>query len=156
MKNFKTEGFTILELIILIVIGSVMILSIVVITPQIQKNQRNSRRVSDARRVMSAAITYYQSNSGTASASVIVSGSFDYASFNDPTNTSYFPASCAVRLAGSGTCPLVNASEANKMLIELAAKCSGNDVVPANDTSKQNVAVSVYQEPSSSLCISNN
>ncbi len=49
------EGFTIIEVIIVLVIGAVIMLAVFLVVPQLQRTQRNSRRQSDARRVLTAA-----------------------------------------------------------------------------------------------------
>lgn len=58
------EGFTIIEVIIVLVIGAVIMLAVFLVVPQLQRTQRNSRRQSDARRVLTAA---EQVNSNTGS-----------------------------------------------------------------------------------------
>ncbi|GDX62746.1 hypothetical protein LBMAG34_2800 [Candidatus Saccharibacteria bacterium] len=49
------EGFTIIEVIIVLVIGAVIMLAVFLVVPQLQRTQRNSRRQADVRRVYTAA-----------------------------------------------------------------------------------------------------
>ena len=58
-----SEGFTIIEVIIVLVIAAIIMLMVFLVVPQLQRSQRNSRRQSDARRVLTAA-EQYASNSG--------------------------------------------------------------------------------------------
>ena len=58
------EGFTIIEVIIVLVIGAVIMLAVFLVVPQLQRTQRNSARQNSARRVLTAA---EQVNANTAS-----------------------------------------------------------------------------------------
>jgi prepilin-type N-terminal cleavage/methylation domain-containing protein len=59
-----SEGFTIIEVIIVLVIGAVIMLAVFLVVPQLQRTQRNSNRQNSARRVFTAA---EQVNANTAS-----------------------------------------------------------------------------------------
>ena len=48
------EGFTIIEVIIVLVIGAVIMLAVFLVVPQLQRTQRNSTRQNNARRVLTA------------------------------------------------------------------------------------------------------
>ena len=68
----KLKGFTIIEVIIVLVIGAVIMLAVFVVVPQLQRTQRNSSRQNAARRVFTAGEQYAastnvypQSNGGT-------------------------------------------------------------------------------------------
>ena len=54
IKGKTQQGFTILEAIIVLVVAAIIMLAVFVVVPQLQRTQRNSRRVSDARRVWTA------------------------------------------------------------------------------------------------------
>ena len=58
------EGFTIIEVIIVLVIGAVIMLAVFLVVPQLQRTQRNSRRQADARRVFSAGEQFAANNQG--------------------------------------------------------------------------------------------
>jgi len=47
-------GFTIIEVIIVLVVGAVIMLAVFLVVPQLQISQRNSSRASEARRVLAA------------------------------------------------------------------------------------------------------
>jgi len=59
------EGFTIIEVIIVLVIGAVIMLAVFLVVPQLQRTQRNSRAQNDARRILAAAEQYAANNNGT-------------------------------------------------------------------------------------------
>jgi prepilin-type N-terminal cleavage/methylation domain-containing protein len=54
MKHSKPKGFTIIEVIIVLVIGAVIMIAVFLVVPQLQREQRNSRRASEARRLLVA------------------------------------------------------------------------------------------------------
>jgi prepilin-type N-terminal cleavage/methylation domain-containing protein len=59
------EGFTIIEVIIVLVIGAVIMLAVFLVVPQLQRTQRNSARQNAARRVLTAGEQYASTNSGS-------------------------------------------------------------------------------------------
>lgn len=59
------DGFTIIEVIIVLVIGAVIMLAVFLVVPQLQRTQRNTRRQADARRVLAAAEQFSANNNGT-------------------------------------------------------------------------------------------
>ena len=54
MESSKSKGFTIIEVIIVLVIGAVIMLAVFLVVPQLQRTQRNSSRASEARRALTA------------------------------------------------------------------------------------------------------
>lgn len=59
MKLVKNKGFTIIEVIIVLVIGAVIMLAVFVVVPQLQRTQRNANRQNAARRVKAAVEEVY-------------------------------------------------------------------------------------------------
>ena len=55
MKQVKTKGFTIIEVIIVLVIGAVIMLAVFVVVPQLQRASRESQQRQIAQRVLVAA-----------------------------------------------------------------------------------------------------
>ena len=58
----KLKGFTIIEVIIVLVIGAVIMLAVFLVVPQLQVNARNNQRRNDIQRVLVAARQYYTTN----------------------------------------------------------------------------------------------
>ncbi len=52
------QGFTIIEVIIVLVIAAIIMLAVFLVVPQLQRTQRNSRAQAISRQISSAAITY--------------------------------------------------------------------------------------------------
>jgi prepilin-type N-terminal cleavage/methylation domain-containing protein len=59
------EGFTIIEVIIVLVIGAVIMLAVFLVVPQLQRTQRNSRAQAIARQVLSAGEQFAANNNQT-------------------------------------------------------------------------------------------
>lgn len=59
------EGFTIIEVIIVLVIGAVIMLAVFLVVPQLQRTQRNSRQQDNARRILTAIQQYASNNNNT-------------------------------------------------------------------------------------------
>ncbi len=64
IKGKIQQGFTILEVIIVLVIAAIIMLAIFLVVPQLQRSARNNKARAIARQVTSAAITY-KSRQGT-------------------------------------------------------------------------------------------
>ena len=59
LKSVKREeGFTIIEVLIVLAIGTLIILAVLLAVPALQRNQQNSQRKTEASRVSSAAVQY--------------------------------------------------------------------------------------------------
>ena len=58
MKKLMPKGFTIIEVIIVLVVGAVIMLSVFLVVPQLQRSSRNSQRQRDAFAMLVAANDY--------------------------------------------------------------------------------------------------
>ena len=121
----KLRGFTIIEIIIVLVIGAVIMLAVFLVVPQLQLTQRNSRRRSDAQRILVAArqcVDSGQCNTNTAGDGISseVYG-FLGETLNDPlklrSDSKYF---VTLTTGGSGAVGSI-------MYIRKDAKCSGSN-----------------------------
>jgi prepilin-type N-terminal cleavage/methylation domain-containing protein len=59
MKLIKYRGFTIIEVIIVLVIGAFIMITVFAIVPQVQQSARNNQRKRDAQSVLTALRQYY-------------------------------------------------------------------------------------------------
>lgn len=160
MNHSKPKGFTILEVIIVLVIGAIIMIAVFLVVPQLQREQRNRRRQSDARNILQAAEQVYATkgaypgSSSTVSALKCLSAS----------------GTGAVFTSGSGNCPSIlsitgdiktpaNANYSNVDYIPNTAsrisvtydkhRCDSNISVTTNVTGEKNFVVMVPQETSS-------
>jgi prepilin-type N-terminal cleavage/methylation domain-containing protein len=58
IKGKTQQGFTILEVIIVLVIAAIIMLAVFLVVPQLQRSARNNKAKAIARQVIAAAITY--------------------------------------------------------------------------------------------------
>src|SRR5580698_3397443 len=67
LKNIKkrNEGFTIIEVMIVLVIAGLILLIVFLAVPALQRNARNTSRKSDASNVIGAVNEFIDNNSGT-------------------------------------------------------------------------------------------
>lgn len=154
IKNSSSKGFTILELIILIVIGSVIILSIILVVPQIQKNQRDSRRLSDGRRLMTEVNNYLSTNppgvNGVNLSAILALNTSEYI---DPTTGAQYSSKTTRYNVPSSF--LANADSSYSFTLNYVAKCDGKSLVSGTQNN-YSIAISIYQETTGYTCISNN
>jgi len=95
LSNIKkrTEGFTIIEVLIVLAIAGLILLIVFLAVPALQRNSRNTQRKNDVSALLGAVSEYSNNNGGSLPGAVTVSG-----------NTAYF---CA-----SGTCDSTNGTPA--------------------------------------------
>ena len=122
-KLKANDGFTIIEVIIVLVIAAVIMLMVFLIVPQLQRTQRNSARQNYARQVLSAATQFY-ANGGTAlSADGITT----------ITGTQKDPSSQAdYSIAVTGGSTNVNPAQGGITVYTKSAKCSSNNFAAGN------------------------
>ena len=69
LKSVKREeGFTIIEVLIVLAIGALIILAVLLAVPALQQNQKNSQRKSEAARVATGVTNYVADGGSTAAA----------------------------------------------------------------------------------------
>lgn len=80
MKKTKLEGFTIIEVVLVLAIAGLIFLMVFIALPALQRSQRNTRRREDMARIMSAVADYQGNNGGRLPliSMVISSGGSDY------------------------------------------------------------------------------
>ena len=97
----KLKGFTIIEVIIVLVIGAVIMLAVFLVVPQLQVNARNNQRRSDIQRVLVAARQYYTTNTfGGANDAANIKNIIS-STFQDPSLTQKM-APCAAAASAGG------------------------------------------------------
>jgi prepilin-type N-terminal cleavage/methylation domain-containing protein len=138
----KPRGFTIIEVIIVLVVGAVIMLAVFLVVPQLQQSARNSRRRSDAQRILVA--TRQCIDSGQCTANVGGDGISTQAygflgeTLNDPlklrSDNKYF---ITLTSAGSG-------SVGSTIYVRKDAKCSGTNTNSAVYTNNPGSIALVY------------
>lgn len=65
-KTKNEQGFTIIEVLIVLAIAALILVIVLIAIPNLQRNQRNTARKDEASRILTAANTYVSNNNGTA------------------------------------------------------------------------------------------
>ena len=91
----RKPGFTIIEVIIVLVIGAVIMLAVFLVVPQLQQSSRNSQRQKDARSILVFARDYLNNGGDIASTNVATDLSNRFVNylprspFKDPSGVNY-------------------------------------------------------------------
>ena len=136
------EGFTIIEVIIVLVIGAVIMLAVFLVVPQLQRTQRNARNQDNARRALTAVQQYLANNpSGTISSGDVTGITGDLKVGGGTTNANVVANSPAPAAAAAG--PTLTTGN---IWVYTNAKCSGTSQIVSSTGS---VAVLVGLETGS-------
>ena len=144
ISNRFRGGFTIIEVIIVLVIAAIIMVMVFLVVPQLQRVQRNTRRQTFARQVLSAIHSWYANNpnwtSGPTTDNILaITGS----AYKDPTTGS-------VSLTAYNRVSAATAPDALGKLIYITggSKCSSGSYTDGSGAS-----VIVYVEPSTTWCV---
>jgi prepilin-type N-terminal cleavage/methylation domain-containing protein len=153
LSNIKkrTEGFTIIEVLIVLAIAGLILLIVFLAVPALQRNSRNTQRKNDAAAILGSANEFMNNNNGTAPTS------FDTANsqITGTTGTNaapvklglYAPSSVSVTSTPSDSHAGVNST--SSVVVVTGYACNGNQVGAATPRS----VIVVYElEPSAFQC----
>lgn len=132
MKNLrkKAEGFTIIEVMIVLVIAAIILLIVFLAIPALQRNSRNTQRRNDVANLLAAVNEYSTNNNGKLPPAI--------GDFKANANPGFYSIDTEVKYVKSPTNLEKIAEEDVNVYIYGAAKCDGN--VPAAATSRQMAA----------------
>lgn len=132
VNKSKAEGFTIIEVVLVLAIAALIFLLVFLALPALQRNQRDTQRRSDLGRMMSQIQSYQSSNNGnvpTSSAALTTfkTGYLTVGSegFRDPRGNDYN----TVYGIPSASSPVINEGTAEQIYFSSAAKCNGETMV---------------------------
>jgi len=144
LSNLKkrSEGFTIIEVLIVLAIAGLILLIVFLAVPALQRNARNTSRKNDVAGALGAASEFVNNNSGTLPTTGAMSGSTLTISGAAGTNSAtatlgYYTSGVTVSTQASyGT---TNNTTTETVVILTGATCSGNN--PAAGTGRGIAAV---------------
>lgn len=114
-KKSKSEGFTIIEVLIVLAIAGLIMLIVLLAVPALQRNSRNTSRKNDVGRVASAVQTVLGNNNGAMTSLTNANLQAELNNLSYYTNTN-------VTMAGSVTHPFNN-STIDTVRVVAGAKC---------------------------------
>lgn len=145
LLNRKQQGFTIIEVMIVLAIAGLIMVVVLIAIPQLQRNQRNSARTADASRLGTAIQNWVTNNNGA----VFTAGANNdnlTAVINDTgatMNQYELTAGTTFTVDAITATPQTNTTLANLMVIT-GAKCGANGV--AEPTGSRSFVILYAQE----------
>ncbi len=135
LRQKPDQGFTIIEVLIVLAIAGLIILIVLLAVPALQRNQRNTTRKSDLGRLASAVNNFVANNSGslpstTANAQSIITDAGKLGQFNLTAATNIGTASSntlSIVAAGNGTPAALNTSLVDAVQIVTGGVCSNTN-----------------------------
>lgn len=129
IKRKRQEGFTIIEVMIVLVIAAVILLMVFLAVPALQRNSRNTQRKNDVANLLAAVNEYASNNNGQ------MPDSLD--DFKDNVQTGFYSLEDGEEevIWGGTTTPT---GEFQEVHMNNGASCNGN--TPQGGTSRQFVA----------------
>jgi prepilin-type N-terminal cleavage/methylation domain-containing protein len=162
LNKRKTEGFTIIEVVLVLAIAGLIFLIVFLALPALQRSQRDTQRKNDVSRMMSQ-LTQYQSNHQGNLPSGTGSGAWDASfvnayltntgqTFNDPQSGSAY----TVDVKGSTIPSTAVSGTTGNIFIYTNAKCDGSTASGMSTGSgSRSVAALMFLEQGGSLCQNN-
>ena len=147
LQNIKkrTEGFTIIEVLIVLAIAGLIMLIVFLAVPALQRNSANNGRRSEASRVATAANDFVTNSNGT-NPVASADGTGDAKDIKDAVGTTKYITKVSVVTTAQNTG--VTATDTARIVVGF--KCNG---VKADTVSANSMAVQYGLEPATSACI---
>jgi prepilin-type N-terminal cleavage/methylation domain-containing protein len=154
----KTQGFTIIEVVLVLAIAGLIFLVVFLALPALQRGQRDTQRKQDLGRFMSQLVAYQGNNQNALPSSYTANSAFvknyltNNQTFNDPSTGSTYSISTPT------ASPSAPAPSIGELFVYISARCqSANDsgvegISPANN---RVVAVVIHQEQGGLSCQTN-
>lgn len=117
MLKTTKKGFTIIEVVIVLVIGAVIMLGVFLVVPGLQRSAQNTRRQDIARQILAATEQFKANNQGTFPTGPEVMAQIDANALKDPNGTD----TVVTAPAGTPTVP----SQINNAVIGRNIQCNG-------------------------------
>ncbi|HSX34015.1 MAG TPA: type II secretion system protein [Candidatus Saccharimonadales bacterium] len=117
-KSKKEQGFTIIEVLIVLAIAGLILLVVFLAVPALQRNSRNTQRKDDVARVGSAVQEFINNNAGT----LPVAG--DSATVRNLVGTLAYYSSANVSVAGTAPSTATNDTTTDTVKIYTGGKCT--------------------------------
>lgn len=146
IQKQRDEGFTIIEVVLVLAIAALIMLMVFIALPALQRNQRDTARQNDISRLQSALNNYKSRNRGrlpdaTNSAYTQFFNSdlrVNGEDFADPSGEDYVP---AIHVTGSLEQHKADGVDSNAVHIYPGARCNGEDVVGSLSGSSRRAAI---------------
>ena len=142
----KKQGFTIIEVVLVLAIAGLIFLMVFIALPALQRNQRDTQRRSDGGTIVSQLVSYTTNNDGaipTTAAQITAFQTGYLSNLKDPSSGTQYTIS-------AGT---TNPSTTGTIVYYATGKCDGENLA-SGGTSKQ-AAIAIKLESNGWFCKSN-
>ncbi len=163
-KSKRQQGFTIIEVMIVLAIAGLIMVVVLVAIPQLQRNQRNEARRNVLSRIAAEVNNYISNNAGLAPDEAATTNSFSTGfkpryidnapagTFDKPGGGAYtFDTWDAAQTVMAATAAAVQ----DRIEYNLGASCSGELPTGAGASATRNFAIAVGLEGGASFCVDN-
>ena len=136
LQSKKEQGFTIIEVLIVLAVGGLIIAIVLLAVPALQRNQRNSARGTDAGRIATAAANYASDNNGklpTAASQPVAQAILDDAGSLGQYTLTGAAAAGTNNFNVTSTQITTAPTTADQVSLVLGAKCNGKGVTAAGN-----------------------
>lgn len=138
----KSDGFTIVEVMIVLAIGALILLVVLLAVPALNRNKRNTQRKQDVSAILGAISEYTTNSNGSLPPDGPAITSLANLSFYDATSeVDYLYSTSAITTAPG--------SDPSKVYIRNYAKCNGNGIANSGAT-RRNVIAYYFVETATS------
>ncbi|MDB5170239.1 MAG: hypothetical protein JWN82_635 [Candidatus Saccharibacteria bacterium] len=135
VKQRKQEGFTIIEVLIVLAIAGLIMLVVFMAVPALQRNSRNTQRKSDVSSILGGYQEAVNNNGGAVPANYAAfSDNFKSGLYDKTTDVDYTKQAAAVTVTTAFT-------DNNKVYVRNFAKCATPTTLDTNPTSRNAVAI---------------
>ena len=145
LKNRKQEGFTIIEVLIVLAIAGLILLIVFLAVPALQRNSRNTQYRSEASRILGASQEFTNNNNGTLpGASASTTAGSDAAKVLGLVNTKNIT---KLNVVASGTVTAQSPALDTAILVSGGVKCGtvgGTSVTPTTTGAAARSIVLIY------------
>jgi len=128
IKSKREQGFTIIEVLIVLAIAGLIMVVVFLAVPALQRNSRNNSRTTDVNN-LSSAVSEYQSNNGGA----LPADADALATAVKNTKLGFYTGSTMVAYKDGGTAAVAAVTDADKTVqVVMSAKCDGDKTAPGS------------------------
>lgn len=118
IKNRKQEGFTIIEVLIVLAIAGLILLIVFLAVPALQRNSRNTQRKNDVAAVLGGVSEYVNNHSGNLPA--------DWGNVSGDVKVGFYDTTTEITIEDAAAGNITNDKSSTKVLVLKGAKCDAD------------------------------
>jgi len=155
LRQSKEQGFTIIEVLIVLAIAGLILLVVFLAVPALQRNARNTQRSNDVAGILGGMNEFVNNNNGVLPTAVSVSGNTltigASGSNQVPVSLGYYNGASSISLATFASNGATNGTTTDTVVVVTGAKC-GTAIGTAASSSSRSYAALYTSEQASKQC----